>query len=84
MVQGGVIDGKELAQYLPRPKDGGSGTLENSFLQRTFKDAKVEFEKTYIVEKLKENNWNISKTAEAIGIERSNLHKKIKAYAIEQ
>jgi two-component system nitrogen regulation response regulator NtrX len=32
---------------------------------------------------LKEYDWNVSQTAEAIGIERSNLHKKIKAYEIE-
>lgn len=87
MVPGAVIDGAELAQYVPKPKDAAQAAqaaLESSFLQRTFKDAKLEFEKTYIVENLREHNWNISKTAEAIGIERSNLHKKIKAYGIEQ
>jgi len=47
------------------------------------KDAKDAFERDYIIRKLKENNWNISKTAELIGIERSNLHRKIKAYSIE-
>ncbi|RMD52088.1 MAG: hypothetical protein D6828_06270, partial [Nitrospirae bacterium] len=30
-----------------------------------------------------ENNWNISKTAEDIDIERSNLYRKIKALGIE-
>lgn len=87
MVPGAVIDGTEMTQYLPKAEDKdakGQGSIESSFLQRTFKDAKLEFEKTYIVEKLKENNWNISKTAETIGIERSNLHKKIKAYGIVQ
>jgi two-component system nitrogen regulation response regulator NtrX len=32
---------------------------------------------------LKEFRGNISQTAEAIGIERSNLHKKIKAYGLD-
>jgi two-component system nitrogen regulation response regulator NtrX len=49
----------------------------------TYKEAKGIFEKAFLVKKLQEYNWNISQTAEAIGIERSNLHKKIKAYGLE-
>ena len=52
------------------------------FSYTTLKDAREAFEKDFIARKLKDNNWNISKTAEAIDIERSNLHKKIKAYDI--
>lgn len=48
-----------------------------------FKEAKEEFEKEYILAKLEENDWNISRTAEAIDIERSNLHRKIKSFGIE-
>jgi two-component system, NtrC family, nitrogen regulation response regulator NtrX len=48
-----------------------------------FKEAKEEFEKEFILQKLEENDWNISRTAEAIDIERSNLHRKIKSYGIE-
>jgi two-component system nitrogen regulation response regulator NtrX len=43
------------------------------------KDAKNDFERQFILKKLKENEGNISKTAEAIGLERSNLHKKLKS-----
>jgi two-component system nitrogen regulation response regulator NtrX len=46
------------------------------------KDARREFEKRFIMKKLMENDENISKTAEVIGIERSNLHRKIKSYGI--
>jgi two-component system nitrogen regulation response regulator NtrX len=52
---------------------------ESSLMDGSFKDAKVKFEKAFIARKLREFNGNISQTAEAIGIERSNLHKKIKA-----
>jgi two-component system nitrogen regulation response regulator NtrX len=45
--------------------------------------AKMDFEKQYIAKKLQENEGNISKTAEAIGLERSNLHKKIKIYNLD-
>jgi two-component system nitrogen regulation response regulator NtrX len=47
------------------------------------KDAREAFEKHFIIKKLAENNWNISKTAEILEIERSNLHRKIKAFGIE-
>jgi two-component system nitrogen regulation response regulator NtrX len=48
-----------------------------------FKGAKEEFEKEFLIQKLEENDWNISRTAEAIEIERSNLHRKIKSFGIE-
>jgi len=59
--------------------DHGSITLSAD----TFRSAKEEFEKEFLVQKLEENDWNISRTAEAIEIERSNLHRKIKSYGIE-
>ena len=53
------------------------------FTYRTLKEARESFEKDFLVKKLDENNWNISKTAEILDIERSNLHRKIKAYKIQ-
>src|SRR5262245_16587947 len=53
----------------------GGGTL------REFKDAS---ERAYLVQKLRENNWNISKTAEIIDTPRSNLYKKLEQYGIKQ
>jgi two-component system nitrogen regulation response regulator NtrX len=49
----------------------------------TLKDARDEFEREFITRKLLENGGNVSKTAIAIGVERSNLHRKIKTYGIE-
>lgn len=46
------------------------------------KEAKKEFEKKFIINKLKSNNYNISKTAEEIGIDRSNLFRKIQKLGI--
>ncbi|WP_333654102.1 sigma-54-dependent transcriptional regulator [Dissulfurispira sp.] len=54
------------------------------FSHKTLKDARDAFEKDFIIRKLQENNWNVSKTAEVIDVERSNLHKKIKAYKITE
>jgi two-component system nitrogen regulation response regulator NtrX len=49
----------------------------------SYKEAKWKFEKRYIEKKLKEFDGNISRTAEAIGLERSNLHRKIKGYGLD-
>ena len=49
----------------------------------SLRQARNDFERTYILDKLREYNWNVSKTAEAIGIERSNLHRKLKSYDID-
>ena len=48
-----------------------------------FREARAKFEKEYLLKKIAENKGNISKTAEAIGLERSYLHRKIKGYGID-
>lgn len=52
-------------------------------IHKTLRDARENFEKDFIMKKLQENSWNVSKTAEELEIERSNLHRKIKALGIE-
>ncbi len=48
-----------------------------------FREAKAQFEREFLVKKILENNGNITKTAEVIGLERSYLHRKMKLYGIE-
>lgn len=48
-----------------------------------FREARAKFEKEYLLKKIAENKGNISKTAEAIGLERSYLHRKIKGFGID-
>jgi two-component system, NtrC family, nitrogen regulation response regulator NtrX len=57
---------------------------DDYFSYPTLRDARDAFEKDFICRKLKENDWNISRTADAISVERSNLHKKIKSYGITE
>ncbi len=62
------------------------GTTANSTVASsasTLKEAREQFEKDFIRQKLTEFEGNISRTAEAIEMERSNLHRKLKAYGIE-
>jgi two-component system nitrogen regulation response regulator NtrX len=50
----------------------------------TLREFKESAERAFLVDKLRENAWNISKTAEVIGTPRSNLYKKLEQYAISQ
>lgn len=62
----------------------GTGQVVDYFSYKTLKEARDAFEKDFIANKLEANQWNISKTAGALSIERSNLHRKIKSYGINQ
>jgi two-component system, NtrC family, nitrogen regulation response regulator NtrX len=60
------------------------GTARSDYFSfNTLREARDSFEKDFIIKKLEENNWNISKTADILDIERSNLHRKIKSYDIK-
>ncbi len=50
----------------------------------TLQEFKSGSERAYLVAKLRENGWNISKTAEVIDTPRSNLYKKLEQYQISQ
>jgi len=54
---------------------GGSG-------RPTLREHREATERAYILETLREVDWNVSKAAVMLGVERTNLHKKIRAYAI--
>lgn len=75
--------------HLPLPIGKTASQVDNDQISITgplpdsYREAKELFEKRYLLEKLQKNNWNISRTAEEIGLERSNLHRKIKAYGLE-
>ncbi|HEX2123147.1 MAG TPA: sigma-54 dependent transcriptional regulator [Thermoanaerobaculia bacterium] len=46
------------------------------------KEAREQFEKQYILDRLRECAGNVSRTAESLGVERSNLYRKMDAYGI--
>jgi two-component system nitrogen regulation response regulator NtrX len=48
------------------------------------RDLRDLVERQYIRAKLDENNWNISRSAQVLGIERTNLHKKMRALGISR
>ena len=50
----------------------------------TLREFKESSERAFLVEKLREFGWNISKTADEIDTPRSNLYKKLEQYQIKQ
>lgn len=50
----------------------------------TLKEYRDAVERGYILETLDSCDWNISKAAVLLGVERTNLHKKIRAYGIKR
>ena len=77
MVSKEVIDEEDILRYLETDEDAG-GMRNISPLKK----AKEDFERDYIIMALKKNDRNITLTAKDLGIERTNLHRKINQYGI--
>jgi two-component system, NtrC family, nitrogen regulation response regulator NtrX len=54
------------------------------FCDRSLRDFREEMEKEFILARLEAHEWNISRAAASLGIERTNLHKKLKAFGIQR
>ena len=80
--EGDTVEIADVERYV-RP--GGApadplGALLDEFDQ--FSDFRDQAERIFIERKLTEFGWNVSKTAEAIGIQRSHLYNKLREYDI--
>ncbi len=68
-------------------KESPESLDNNDVLTKTMtyplKEAREQFETKYLINQLKKNNGNISKTADFIGMERSALHRKLKSLGIK-
>jgi two-component system nitrogen regulation response regulator NtrX len=58
------------------PRDSGA--------RSSVQEARASAERDYIVRALQEANWNVSGAARALGMERTNLHKRIRALGISR
>ena len=47
-----------------------------------FKEAKNKFEKEYLIQKLRSNNWNMTLTAKNLNLDRVSLYRKVKSLGI--
>jgi two-component system, NtrC family, nitrogen regulation response regulator NtrX len=80
--EGDRIAGGDVDRYV-RPGGAGAdpvGALMDQYEQ--FSDFRDAAEKVFIERKLEEHGWNVSRTAEAIGIQRSHLYNKLEKYRI--
>src|ERR1700686_4373826 len=89
MTAGDTIDIGDLPGAVRAPGAGGGAALSRpgegeSAKTGTLREFKDSSERAYLVSKLRENGWNISKTAEIIDTPRSNLYKKLEQYQISQ
>ncbi len=59
-------------------------TLENLIDSKTIKEASQKFERLFLEQKFKGNNWNVQLTADEIGLTRQSLHRKMKALGLKR
>ncbi len=80
MTPGDVI-GPEVLPPPLRPREPVA-TAEDTQREKTLKEARETFERAYILGELRAHEWNMTRTAEKLGIERSHLYRKLKMYGI--
>jgi two-component system, NtrC family, nitrogen regulation response regulator NtrX len=74
LAPGKVVTAADVDRLLPADL-GPKQSLENF---------KSEAEKGFLVQKLREHDWNITETAKSLQIPRSNLYKKIERYGLNR
>ena len=78
------ISAETVKYYLQEDKNTQlKSTREDEYANLKLTEAKDKFEKQFLIQKLVQNSYNISRAAETLGIYPSNLHGKIKKFGIE-
>lgn len=79
-----VID-KEAVENILSSKDVDKADLSDIANQtENFQDFKETAERLFLMKQLEKNDWNISQTADAVGLQRSHIYNKMKKYNIER
>jgi two-component system nitrogen regulation response regulator NtrX len=78
------IAADDVDRLVGRRADSGEGSLGSLLEIPTFEDFKHAAERAYLVAKLRAFDWNVSETARALDMPRSNLYKKIERYALSR
>ncbi len=76
-----ALDGLDSKATSDSPGGSGWPTISTGL---TLKEVREQIERHYISNALESCGWNVTQTARTLGIERTNLHKKIKYYALER
>jgi two-component system nitrogen regulation response regulator NtrX len=83
MVPGDILEARHLPPELFR-EAGRMPVSVAPATASTLHEARASYERDFILRKLAENRWNISRTAAAVGLERSHLHRKMRALGISR
>ena len=67
-----------------RPARSGAGRARSLLECKTFEEFKHAAERAFLLAKLREFDWNVSETARALDMPRSNLYKKIERYGLSR
>ena len=85
-----IMNESDLPPYLggqppqvPEQTEGGEINFA-AFTDKTLREFREELETRFILHRLDEYGWNISRTSQVLGIERTNLHKKMRALGIKR
>ena len=79
---GKVVGAADIDALLPRADAGAAGAGGTE--PPTFETFKQDAERNFLVQKLREHDWNVSETARALKMPRSNLYKKIERYRLSR
>ena len=82
MAPGDVITERDLAFLAESPVSGPTSPEESAAPAIPLYTARDQFERDYILKQLVLQQGNISRTAEVLGVERSNLYRKMRAFGI--
>jgi two-component system, NtrC family, nitrogen regulation response regulator NtrX len=78
---GRIISAGDVDRLLPPVEEG---QVPVAAAPHTFETFKQDAEKNFLVQKLREHDWNVSETARALKMPRSNLYKKIERYGLKR
>jgi DNA-binding NtrC family response regulator len=79
-----LIDQDAVEEVLTTKNVEGSDLGGLADQTTNFQDFKETAERIFLVKQLEKNDWNISQTAEAVGLQRSHIYNKMKKYNIER
>ena len=78
LASGKTVTATDIEHLLP------SGAAPGATSAHSFETFKQEAERSFLVEQLKQHDWNVSETARALKMPRSNLYKKIERYGLNR
>jgi two-component system nitrogen regulation response regulator NtrX len=79
---GKVIAAADIDRLLPASDGALLSAVTEAGGSQTFETFKQEAEKSFLAQKLREHDWNVSETARSLKMPRSNLYKKIERYGL--